>query len=610
VLGRMLGAMACRAGGREDRYTDEALGLALGRRHNGILSPFPQPVSSADGKRLVVLDGELYGLRPGETGPEFALAQFGLLAEAVGGALEGAYCLAAVDLEARRLVLLADKFGLKPLYYAPLPDGVAFAGEVKALLATGWVDREPDYRSFGEFFRFGHLLGQRTLIGGVHLLPPGGRLVCDLRTGSWRADSYWKPLSLFCKRGEHAPEVPDREVVDAFVEGTRRRLGDVEALGISLSGGLDSRAVLAAMGPEARGVHSYTLGVEGCRDQKLSARMARIAGTRHEFLALGGEYLSGFEAIATTMVRLSDGFYHPQESTEKLALDYFGRAPFRILLRGHGGELAKASLAHPVMVTRELLACRSTAQLLSFLSDRTNTILRNVEPSQVFAKPLLEAVQGARRSLEESVGEAAEGLEAPDVCVYYYLTEWIRRQVVASLEIFRSQVEVRLPYLDEGFLRLLFKLPVARRYGGELQVKVVSTCMPGLLKVPNSNTGAPLDASRARLFLADKLGALGRRLRLPGLRHYTEFLRWQREQFRADLERIVFDERTLGRGLYRPDGLRAAFDAHVSGVRNHARFFATVAGLELWHRHFVDAPPDVGAVSGMVSTAPDSTFAR
>ncbi len=378
-------------------------------------------------------------------------------------------------------------------------------------------------------------------------------------------------------------------MADAFVAATKRRLGNAGEIGISLSGGLDSRAILAAMGTAARDIPSYTLGVPGCRDEVLTARMAKIAGTRHTFLELGSEYLSGFSEVASTLVRLSDGLYHPQEATEKLALDYFADAPFRIVLRGHGGELAKASLAHPVMVTPEVLTFRSPGPMLDFLLRRANQVTRDIDAREIFSPPMLDVVaDGTRQSLKEAMGNAVESLAPADACIYYYLTQWIRRQVVASLEIFRAQVEIRLPFVDEQFLSLLLKTPLERRYSGELQARVVARCMAELLKIPNSNTGAPLDAGPLRLFITDKLSSLLKRLRLPGSRHYTEFVRWQREQFREDMESIVFDERTLSRGLYRPEGLRAAFDAHCTGTRNCGRLLATIVGLELWYRTFVD----------------------
>jgi asparagine synthase (glutamine-hydrolysing) len=172
--------------------------------------------------------------------------------------------------------------------------------------------------------------------------------------------------------------------------------------------------------------------------------------------------------------------------------------------------------------------------------------------------------------------------------MFFYIYEWIRRQVVASLSIFRTQVEIRMPYLDEDFLKMLLKLPINMRYEGELQIAVVKYFAPALLKIPNSNTGAPLDAGKWRLWIIDKWNSLLKRLRISGYRHYTEFERWQRRYFKEKIKQIIFDQRTLGRGIYNPDGLKEVFYAHVTNKKNYARLLGTIVGLELWYRNFVD----------------------
>lgn len=588
LVRRMLAADRQRPEGRLDVGVEAGSGLGLGRSGNGVLNPAPQPLTTPRGD-LFVFDGELYRDRGPLPDPDAVLDLLGREGGAGLASLEGSFVFAFAEPAAGRLTLGNDRFGLKPLYCCLVDGGLLFASTIRSLLATGLVPRRRDDRSFADFYRFGHVLGDKTLFADVRLLSPGSTLVFDARAKSARVEQHWAPGSLFVDRGAHDEGADPRGVADAFVRATRLRLGHREDLGVSLSGGLDSRAVLAAMGEGARGVHSYTLGLEGCQDQQLSARMAEVAGTRHVFLTLGKDYLGDYEGLAGALVGMSDGLYHPHESTEKLALDYFAKSPFRIVLRGHGGELAKASLAYPVAVTPEVSGFARPGQIVDYLFDRANLVLRDLPPQGLFRPEFHAAMDGAaRESLREAVAPVADRLAPADVCIYYYLTQWVRRQVVASLEIFRTQVDVRLPFLDGDFLSLLFRLPVRRRFAGEIQTLIVSRCAPALVKIPNSNTGAPLDAGAARLFLTDKLNSLLKRLSIKGFRHYTEFQEWQRDYFRTNLEKILFDARTLDRGLYQPEGLRSVFDAHVSGARNHGHLLGTMVGLELWYRKFVD----------------------
>jgi asparagine synthase (glutamine-hydrolysing) len=159
---------------------------------------------------------------------------------------------------------------------------------------------------------------------------------------------------------------------------------------------------------------------------------------------------------------------------------------------------------------------------------------------------------------------------------------------VASLEIFRTQTDIRLPYVDEYFLAALLKLPVHLRNSGEIHVALVQRYMPGLVKVPNSNTGAPLDAGKFRLYFQDKMNSAMKRLSVLGFRHYTEFQQWYRRAFRETIHDILFDTKTSQRGIFQPDALKTVVDAHMSGAKNYAHLLGTAVGIELWCREFCD----------------------
>ncbi len=567
-------------------YVAQDRGLALSRVGYSFPNLGPGAGLLEDEDIALVFDGELYGEHP-SSDPLFlqkSLKERGLSALSE---LRGVFSLAVFEKGPSRLLLISDKFGLKPLYYTLVSQGVLFASEVKALLCHPGVSREPDMEALADFFYHGHLLGDRTPFRDIKLLSPGSVLILS-EEGAFRVEPYWRLRELFVSQEEYEDGLL-ASVVEAFGEAVRKRLRFKEELGISLSGGLDSRAILAAMEEEARGIPSYTLGLKGCQDERFSAKMAQICGTRHVFVEITQEHLKDFLGLAETLIRLSDGMYHPHESTEKAALEYFRQAPFRILLRGHGGEIAKASLAYPVQPSRELLGLKDPKKAMGFIFQRANLVLRDVDPDKLFlAEELKRESSRAREALEEVLGEVAGLLHPVDLSLYYFIKEYIRRQAVASLAIFRSQVDIRLPFLDEDFLALLLRLPPQRRWSGEVHLEIIKRYRPALIKVPNSNTGAPLDAGPVRLFLTDKFNSLLKKLSLPGFRHYTEFDRWQREHFRETIKKILFAERTLKRGIYHPEGLRKVYEAHVSGQRNYAHLLGTMVGVELWFRNFVD----------------------
>jgi len=561
-------------------------GLSAGVISLGVFDQPEGQLCSSEEPFTVFLDGEFYPSdRPEEQGME------GLLRAVRKDDLEGLarlrgdFASACLDSRRRRLSLISGKFGLKPLYYALIPGGLVFASELKALLKVPGIRRDSNRRALADLYHFGFVLGDKTHFPDIYLLPPASVLSFDLETGAYELAPYWRLESLFISSGTATGEGAMADVSAAFMEAVNRRWNPSEPIGISLSGGLDSRLILAALGERARGMPSYTLGLPGCRDQILTEKMAQVGGTEHTFLPLQADDLGDFQTLAATLVSYSDGFYHPHESTEKKALDYLAEAPFRIMLRGHAGEVAKASLAYPLQASESLKAMTSRQQVLEFILESANLGLRGLEPRQLFGPEMADLVeQGPRASIEETFGDLDLDLSPADMCLYCYVKEWVRRQVVASLTVFRVHTEVRLPFMDEDFLAALLKLPLAQRYSGEVHRSLTREYLPALAAIADSNTGAPLTAGKARLFVSDKVNAVLRRISLPGFRHYTEYEDWQRRQFRESLEKILFDPRTLDRGLYQPDALKRVFQEHVQGKRSCAKLLGTIAGIELYMR--------------------------
>ena len=545
-----------------------------------------QPAISSSKKCILFFDGELYNNYTSFSDAEYILDLYerkenlSFLID-----LEGVFSFVLYDKLNNKLYLSSDKFGLKPLYYIRLSNGLLFASEVKALLRYPNISRKLDLEALAYLFHFGFALGNNTLFKDIKLLQSASILTYNLKNNNLNIKQYWDLVSLFTYKGEYK-KVTDEEIIYLFLDAVKKRLKNKEKLGISLSGGLDSRSILAALGKEAKDMPSYTLGLKGCQDERFSAQMAQIAGTKHVFLPITEEDLKDFISLARTLVFYSDGFYLPHELTEIIALNYFKKAPFKLLFRGHGGEIVKASLTYPVPANRQVFKIKDISILIDFVANFGN--LNKILKKNFFMSQSFLSIDIVKSYLEKYFQEIFDILHPADVILYFFIFEYIRRQAVASLSIFRTQIEVRLPFMDEKFLSKVLELPVEKRYAGEIQYKIIKHAMPALIKVPNSNTGAPLDAGKLRLWFTDKLNSLLKKLSLPGFRHYTAFEKWQRKYFRKAIAQILFDKKTIDRGLYNPKALKNVFEQHVSGRRNYAHLLGTIVGLELYFRDFVD----------------------
>lgn len=258
-------------------HRGEGEGILLGRMSLGHVNRELQPAFNEDHTLLGMMDGEVYdagehrrrlaaaGHRfQGEGQAELLLHGYELEGRDFFRRLDGSFTAAIWDAPRRRLILAGDRFGMRPLYYARRPGRLLFAPEIKSLLADPELSRAPSLRGVAQFFTFGHLLGQDTLLESVTLLPAAGWLTYDLEDDRLTVDRYWH-IGL----GLNAPPTTS-EALDGFDSAFRRavdrRVADTDGLGLSLSGGLDSRTILAAIDTARSPVTTVSLGLEGSID--------------------------------------------------------------------------------------------------------------------------------------------------------------------------------------------------------------------------------------------------------------------------------------------------------------------------------------------------------
>ncbi|HLP43262.1 MAG TPA: asparagine synthase (glutamine-hydrolyzing), partial [Fibrobacteria bacterium] len=238
-------------------FTDGEVGL--GHRRLSILDLSPaghQPMTSPDGRYVIAFNGEIYNyleLKAQHFGGEAAfasssdtavlLALYRKLGPACVEHLNGMFAFAVWDKRERCLFLARDRLGKKPLYYAHTPDGLAFASEMKALIALPGVDKTLFEENILAYMAFGYVAGEKTLLKGIRKLPAGHRMT--VKDGKIEASAYW---TLRYRPGPDRGEKTTVEEFGALLEDAiKLRLRSDVPLGIFLSGGLDSSAVVALL---------------------------------------------------------------------------------------------------------------------------------------------------------------------------------------------------------------------------------------------------------------------------------------------------------------------------------------------------------------------------
>lgn len=249
--------------GPDDQGVWSADGVILGHRRLSIIdlsAAGHQPMASSSGRNHIVFNGEIYNhielrrdlVRNGVQvrGGSDTGVLIELLETRGAGALQllnGMFAFALWDSSARRLTLCRDRFGVKPLYYCIRPDGIAFASEPKALLALYPEHRKLDSDTLLAFLAHNDLYGSgRSFYDGIKVLPAAHMAIFDAATNRLHVERYWEyPRAIDCF--ENLDLMQAREQFDElFDDAVRIRMRSDVPVGITLSGGLDSTAVLAA----------------------------------------------------------------------------------------------------------------------------------------------------------------------------------------------------------------------------------------------------------------------------------------------------------------------------------------------------------------------------
>ena len=280
----------------------EGDGVLLGHRRLAILdldARAAQPMQSACGRYVIVFNGEIYNFRDlrreleagseplvTTSDTEVLLRLFAREGEAMLPKLHGMFAFVIWDTEARRAFAARDPYGIKPLYIARIPGGVALASQAKALLATGLVSRESDPKGQAGFWMLGSVPEPHTCFRDIQSLPPGHSAWVE--DGSVRAMRCWHDIGAAWREQGGAATADVSELVrEALRESVARHLVSDVPVGVFLSGGIDSGALAGLMVEAgARDLVGVTIGYDefaGSHQDEapVAARLAAQYGIRH-----------------------------------------------------------------------------------------------------------------------------------------------------------------------------------------------------------------------------------------------------------------------------------------------------------------------------------------
>jgi asparagine synthase (glutamine-hydrolysing) len=352
VLGRMTQVLEHRGPDDAGHFQD---GLAfLGHRRLSIvdLAAGHQPMSTADGRRWVVYNGEIFNhaeLRPDyerrgcryqtRSDTECILHGLDCYGPRAIEQFNGMFAFAVWDRDRRRLYCGRDRHGIKPFYYFWDGTHFVFASEIKALLEYPHISAILNEEALAEYLSFGYVSGEETLFQGIRTLPPAHYLELEWRDGQFELSTtqYWE-TPLFAEPYPIDEQEAVRECRRRFDEVVRSRLMADVPLGVFLSGGIDSSAIAASMRRHFDGtLKSFSVGYRERDYTELgwARQVSEAVGTEHH------EVVVGFEEFFASLPKL---IWHQDEpicSAASIPLYFVSRlaaGEVKVVLTGEGSD--------------------------------------------------------------------------------------------------------------------------------------------------------------------------------------------------------------------------------------------------------------------------------
>jgi asparagine synthase (glutamine-hydrolysing) len=610
LLPRMLARLEHRGPDDEGVHVEPGVGLGMRRLAIIDLASGRQPMASADGSAWIVFNGEIYnfrGLRAEleargrvfrtRSDTEVILAAYEAWGEGCLERLHGMFALALWDGRRRRLFLARDRVGKKPLYYWQGGGRLVFASEIKALLCHPEVPRELDWDALHHYLAFGYTPRERSIFAGIAKLPPAhAATVVD---GTLLLRRYWAlPPGGACRErltARDAAALARRELRDAV----RRRLESDVPLGVFLSGGMDSSAIVACMREVTSGrIATYSVGFARAPsyDERPAARLvARHFQTDHHEEVLE-------PAVADVLPGIVGAFDEPFADSSAVATFVVAQSAGRevkVALSGIGGDETFAGyprhvgvrlatsyrrLPRPLhvlgaAVVPRLVGARESSRPWGSRVRRFVAAAEGAQPAPylawtryfsgddlaALAAPALRGrlggdVDGSVREAFADAGhdDPVDGALRADLVTYLpddLLCMADRMGMAHSLE-------VRAPFCDHRLIEQTLRIAP--------RLKLPRLALKGLLKAAFADVLPP------------------EILRRPKQGFMIPLAGWLRGELRPTLEDLLAPDRVFARGLFEPGVVSALVTAHLRRDSDHADRLWSLMMLELWTRRYLD----------------------
>jgi asparagine synthase (glutamine-hydrolysing) len=569
-------------------WIQEELGVYVGWIARRDSFSAEMPLRNESGSVCLIFAGEEYtdpgdiqrlrerGHRFEATGPSY-LAHLYEEQETFPAVLNGRFQGLVTDRECGTATLFNDRYGLHRLYCHEGKDAFYFAAEAKGILAVRPELKSLDIKSLGEWISCGCVLENRTLFSGIKLLPAGSAWRFEGKALRQKA-AYFDPAE-WENQERLDPEAYYQELREVFAKILPRYLNGHQPVGVSLTGGLDTRMIMAWQRAEPGTLPCYSFGgtYRDCEDVVLARRIAKLCGQSHEVIPVGDTLLSNFGRYAERAVYMTDGCVTVSRACDLYANECAAKiAPVR-LTGNYGSEVLRRLRAFkPGSPTPELfgpeierqakIASETYSQLLQ--AHAVSFIAFHQLPWHHFGNLALEETQITMRSPFVDNDIVRTAFRAPDSSVvksdiFADSNDCIRLIGDGDPRLGRIRTDRGLnggSSLSRALLEFTFKAEYAYDYG-----------MPQwLARTDHVFSALHLE----RLFL--------------GRHKFCHFRVWYRDALSRYVQEMLLDSRTLARPYLNRNKVETIVRGHTAGTSNYTSDIHKLLTLEYVHRLFID----------------------
>jgi len=624
ILRRMTARLAHRGPDGEGFYTEGAVGF--GHRRLAIIdlsAAAHQPMQTPDGRFVLTYNGEIYNFQElraelealghrfrSRTDSEvllYALAQWG---EAAIPRLNGMFAFALYDRTANEVLLVRDRFGVKPLYYAELGATVIFASEIKALLAHPQLAAALDPAGLVEYLTFQNFLGERTLFRRVRLLAPGSLVRVRLGTGAApQTVRYWDFHFAESHRGNRQELVDELDRL--FRQAVGRQLVSDVPVGAYLSGGMDSGSITAIAARQVPDLCTFTIGFDlssasglelGFDERPAAERLSYLAGTEHyEMVLKAGDMERAMRRLVWHMEEPRVGQSYPNFYAAKLASRFctvvlsgaggdelFGGYPWRYYRAAANADFDDYAAEYYGFWQR-LLPPEAARAIFAPLGDAA----ADVDPPALF-RGVFANHANALATPEDYINHS----------LYFEAKTFLHGLLVIEDKLSMAHsLETRVPFLDHDLVDFAMRVPVREKLANLTETVRVNENEPGGKRAryfERTRDGKLLlRATMGRYIPADITDAVKRGFSAPDASWFRgESMEYVQRTLVDGKARIYdwLDRATVGRLI----------EDHRSGRENRRLLIWSLLYLETWCRVFLEGeipgtPPESrGAASRML----------